>query len=144
MRIFARRLTTSCVWAFCRELPESPFPSSLRSTTRHFTASWTWKTHIYELWHTQRHVKCTCALIVSVLTSLRRMQCTMTMINPSRESKTAKRIWNSAERRSVIANTADIHVSARRGRTTQELHSDALQDSAFNTTRSRLFSVTGV
>ena len=60
-------------------------------------------------------------------TSLRRMQCTMTMTNPSSESKTAKRIWKSAERRSVIARTADIHVRARRGKTTQELHSDALQ-----------------
>lgn len=144
MIILACRLTTSCVWPFCMELPESPFPSSLRSTTRHFTASWTWKTHIYELWHTQRHVKCTCASTVSILTSLRRMQCTMTMMNPSRESKTAKRIWNSAERRSVMANTADIHVSARRGRTTQELHSDALQYSAFNTTCSGLYNVTDV
>ena len=61
-------------------------------------------------------------------TSLRRMQCTMTMTKPSRESKTAKRIWKSAERRSVIARTADIQVRARRGRTTQELHSDALQE----------------
>lgn len=61
-------------------------------------------------------------------TSLRRMQCTMTITKPSSESKTAKRIWKSAERRSVIARTADIHVRARRGKTTQELHSDALQD----------------
>lgn len=30
------------------------------------------------------------------------------------------------ERRSVMASTADIQVSASRGRTTQELHSDAL------------------
>ena len=52
----------------------------------------------------------------------------MTMTKPSSESKTAKRIWKSAERRSVIARTADIHVRARRGKTTQELHSDALQD----------------
>lgn len=52
----------------------------------------------------------------------------MTMMNPSRESKTAKRIWKRAERRSVMASTADIQVSARRGRTTQELHSDALQE----------------
>lgn len=61
-------------------------------------------------------------------TSLRRMQCTMTITKPSRESKTAKRIWKSAERRSVMARTADIHVRARRGKTTQELHKDALQD----------------
>lgn len=59
-------------------------------------------------------------------TSLRRMQCTMTITKPSRESKTAKRIWNRAERRSVMARTADIQVSASRGKTTQELHSDAL------------------
>lgn len=51
----------------------------------------------------------------------------MTMMKPSRESKTAKRIWKRAERRSVMARTADIQVRARRGRTTQELHSDALQ-----------------
>lgn len=56
------------------------------------------------------------------------MQCTITMTKPSSESKTAKRIWKSAERRSVMARTADIHVRASRGRTTQELHSDALQD----------------
>ena len=55
------------------------------------------------------------------------MQWTMTMMKPSRESKTAKRIWKRAERRSVMAKTADIQVRARRGRTTQELHSDALQ-----------------
>lgn len=52
----------------------------------------------------------------------------MTMTKPSSESKTANRIWKSAERRSVMARTADIHVRARRGKTTQELHSDALQD----------------
>ncbi len=52
----------------------------------------------------------------------------MTITKPSRESKTAKSIWKSAERRSVMARTADIHVRARRGKTTQELHSDALQD----------------
>lgn len=51
----------------------------------------------------------------------------MTMMKPSRESKTAKRIWKRAERRSVMARTADIQVRAKRGRTTQELHSDALQ-----------------
>ena len=51
----------------------------------------------------------------------------MTMMKPSRESKTAKRIWKRAERRSVMARTADIQVRARRGRTTQELHSDALK-----------------
>lgn len=49
------------------------------------------------------------------------------MMKPSRESKTAKRIWKRAERRSVMARTADIQVRANRGRTTQELHSDALQ-----------------
>lgn len=51
----------------------------------------------------------------------------MTMMKPSRESKTAKRIWKRAERRSVMARTADIQVRAKRGRTTQELHRDALQ-----------------
>ena len=61
------------------------------------------------------------------LTSRRRMQWTMTMMKPSSESNTAKRIWKRAERRSVMARTADIQVRARRGRTTQELHSDALQ-----------------
>lgn len=60
------------------------------------------------------------------LTSLLRMQWTMTMTNPSKESKTAKRIWKSAERRSVMARTADIQVRASRGSTTQELHRDAL------------------
>lgn len=60
-------------------------------------------------------------------TSLRRMQCTMTMTKPSKESKTANRIWKRAERRSVMARTADIQVRARRGSTTQELHKDALQ-----------------
>lgn len=60
------------------------------------------------------------------LTSRRRMQCTMTMTKPCSESKTAKRIWNRMERLSVMASTADIQVSASRGRTTQELHRDAL------------------
>ena len=55
------------------------------------------------------------------------MQCTMTMMKPSSESNTAKRIWKRAERRSVMASTADIQVRARRGSTTQELHRDALQ-----------------
>lgn len=64
--------------------------------------------------------------VLSSLTSLRRMQCTITMMKPSRESKTAKRIWKRAERRSVMARTADIQVRAKRGRTTQELHSEAL------------------
>lgn len=32
----------SWAWPFCKEPPESPLPSSWRSTTRHFTASWTW------------------------------------------------------------------------------------------------------
>lgn len=74
-------------------------------------------------WASAVHVPCApvCA------TSLRRMQCTMTMTKPSKESKTAKRIWNRAERRSVMASTADIQVRARRGNTTQELHKDALQ-----------------
>lgn len=60
------------------------------------------------------------------LTSRLRMQWTMTMTNPSKESKTAKRIWKSAERRSVMARTADIQVRASRGSTTQELQRDAL------------------
>lgn len=59
-------------------------------------------------------------------TSRRRIQWTITMTKPSRESKTAKRIWKSADRRSVIARTADIQVSARRGKTTQELQREAL------------------
>ena len=54
------------------------------------------------------------------------MQWTITMTKPSNESKTAKRIWKSADRRSVIARTADIQVRARRGSTTQELQRDAL------------------
>lgn len=32
----------SWAWPFWKEPPESPLPSSWRSTTRHFTASWTW------------------------------------------------------------------------------------------------------
>lgn len=52
----------------------------------------------------------------------------MTMTKPSSESNTANRIWKREERRSVMARTADIQVRARRGRTTQELHSDALED----------------
>lgn len=56
----------------------------------------------------------------------------MTITKPSRESKTAKRIWKRAERRSVMARTADIHVRANRGKTTQELHKDALQDGRGN------------
>ena len=31
----------SWAWPFWKEPPESPLPSSWRSTTRHFTASWT-------------------------------------------------------------------------------------------------------
>lgn len=50
----------------------------------------------------------------------------MTMTKPSSESKTAKRIWKRADRRSVTASTADIQVSASSGSTTQELHSEAL------------------
>lgn len=59
----------------------------------------------------------------------------MTMMKPSNESKTAKRIWKRAERRSVMASTADIQVRANRGRTTQELHSDALQERRGTTRR---------
>ncbi|TNN57624.1 hypothetical protein EYF80_032154 [Liparis tanakae] len=70
-------------------------------------------------------------------TSLRRMQCTMTMTKPSSESKTAKRIWKSAERRSVMARTADIQVRASSGRTTQELHRDALQAGRGTTVKRR-------
>lgn len=33
----------SWAWPFWKEPPESPLPSSWRSTTRHFTASWTWR-----------------------------------------------------------------------------------------------------
>lgn len=36
--------------------------------------------------------------------------------------------WKSVERRSVMASTADIQVNANRGRTTQELHREALPD----------------
>lgn len=36
--------------------------------------------------------------------------------------------WNSVERRSVMASTADIQVNAKRGRTTQELHREALPE----------------
>lgn len=36
--------------------------------------------------------------------------------------------WNSVERRSVMASTADIQVNANRGRTTQELHREALSE----------------
>lgn len=52
----------------------------------------------------------------------------MTITKPWSESKTAKRIWNRMERLSVIASTADIQVSARRGKTTQELQSEALRE----------------
>lgn len=38
----ARSPTMSWAWPFWKEPPESPLPSSCRSTTRHFTASWTW------------------------------------------------------------------------------------------------------
>lgn len=50
----------------------------------------------------------------------------MTITKPCNESNTAKSIWNNIERLSVIARTADIHVRARSGNTTQELQSDAL------------------
>lgn len=60
-------------------------------------------------------------------TSLLRIQWTMTMTKPCRESKTAKRIWNKIERLSVMASTADIQVRANRGRTTQELQREALR-----------------
>lgn len=59
-------------------------------------------------------------------TSRRRKPCTVMMTKPWTELKTAKRTWKRMERRSVMASTADIQVSASRGRTTQELHSDAL------------------
>lgn len=59
-------------------------------------------------------------------TSRRRNPCTVMMTKPWTELKTAKRTWKRMERRSVMASTADIQVSASRGRTTQELHSDAL------------------
>lgn len=36
--------------------------------------------------------------------------------------------WNNVERRSVMASTADIQVNANRGRTTQELHREALSE----------------
>lgn len=62
----------------------------------------------------------------------------MTMTKPSRESKMAKRIWKRAERWSVIANTADIQVRANSGRTTHELHRDALQERRKNTDSSNL------
>lgn len=70
------------------------------------------------------------------------MQCTMTMTKPSSESKTAKRIWKSAERRSVMARTADIQVRARSGNTTQELHRDALQDRRGTAIKSCTFNLT--
>lgn len=56
------------------------------------------------------------------------MQCTITMTKPCKESKTAKRIWKRMERLSVMASTADIQVKASRGRTTHELHKDALEE----------------
>lgn len=49
------------------------------------------------------------------------------MTKPCAELKTAKRAWKSTERRSVMARTADIQVSASRGSTTQELQSEALR-----------------
>lgn len=61
-------------------------------------------------------------------TSLRRIQCTMTMTKPWSESKTANRIWKRMERLSVMASTADIQVSARSGKTTQELQREALRE----------------
>lgn len=64
----------------------------------------------------------------------------MTITKPSRESKTAKRIWKRAERRSVMARTADIHVRAKRGKTTQELHKDALQDRRGSTVKLDTFN----
>ena len=36
--------------------------------------------------------------------------------------------WNSVERRSVMARTADIQVNANKGRTTHELHREALPE----------------
>lgn len=60
------------------------------------------------------------------LTSLRRIQWTMTITKPCNESNTAKSIWNNIDLLSVIARTADIQVKARSGNTTQELQRDAL------------------
>jgi len=48
------------------------------------------------------------------------------MTKPCAELKTAKRAWKRTERRSVMARTADIQVSASRGNTTQELQSEAM------------------
>ena len=39
--VLAPSPTMSWAWPFWKEPPESPLPSSWRSTTRHFTASWT-------------------------------------------------------------------------------------------------------
>lgn len=66
----------------------------------------------------------------SLATSLRKKQCTAVMTKPCAELKTAKSAWNRTERRSVMARTADIQVSARRGSTTQELQSEALRGTA--------------
>lgn len=49
------------------------------------------------------------------------------MTKPCAELKTAKRAWKRTERRSVMARTADIQVSASRGSTTQELQREALE-----------------
>lgn len=66
----------------------------------------------------------------SLATSRRRKQCTAVMTKPCAELKTAKSAWKRTERRSVMARTADIQVSARRGSTTQELQSEALRGTA--------------
>lgn len=52
------------------------------------------------------------------------------MTKPCAELKTAKRAWKRTERRSVMARTADIQVSASRGSTTQELQREALKTAA--------------
>lgn len=44
--------TMSWAWPFWKEPPESPLPSSWRSTTRHLTASWTWGGTAGSQWRT--------------------------------------------------------------------------------------------
>lgn len=86
-------------------------------------ASWNLgKVIAYQMSHRRKYIEDTNI----ALTSLRKMQWTITMTNPCNESNTANSIWNSIDLLSVIARTADIHVKARRGRTTQELQRDAL------------------
>lgn len=73
----------------------------------------------------------------SLATSRRRKQCTAVMTKPWAELKTAKSAWKRTERRSVMARTADIQVSARRGSTTQELQRDALRGTAADSVSER-------